>query len=216
MITILIYARPLAAPLTCDRSAVTQASRRRAQRFPRGLPADPRVDTARALGTGLAGAGLAALRAAVVLVALVAPPSEVVARLVATVDLAAGFFGAAAVVAALFGLAVGLTDAVARLDAVPVFAGGLAGLVGVAGLRAVPAAGDAPLADAGLAGAVLADAASPAAGFAAADVPDPARALAAAVFDGFGAARTAGVDAGATLLARLPALAATSSCAGTS
>lgn len=134
------------------------------------------------MATGLAGAGLAALRAAVVLVALVAPPSEVVARLVATVDLAAGFFGAAAVVAALFGLAVGLTDAVVRLDAVPVLAGVLAGLVGVAGLLA---AGDVPLADAG-----LADAALPAAvfAFAAADLPDPARALEAAVFAGFGAA----------------------------
>lgn len=174
----------------CDRSAVTQASRRRAQRFPRGLPADPRVDAARALATGLVGAGLAAVRAAVVLVALAAPPSDVVARLVATVDLAAGFFGAAAVVAALFGLAVGLADAVARLGAAPVFAGVLAGLAGVAGLRAVPAAGDARLADAGLAGAVLADAALPAAvfAFAAADVPDPARALEAAVFAGFGAA----------------------------
>ncbi|MBB3843629.1 hypothetical protein [Xanthomonas arboricola] len=126
---------------------------------------------------------MATLRAAVVLVALVVPPSEVVARLVATVDLAAGFFGAAAVVAALFGLAVGLADAVARLGAVPVFAGVLAGLAGVAGLRAVPAAGDARLADAG-----LADAALPAAVFAAADLPDPARALAAAVFAGFGAA----------------------------
>lgn len=170
------------------------------------------MDAGRALAVVvLAGAGLAA-RAAV---GLVSPRSAVVARLLAAAGLEAGDFGAAVVVAALFGLAVGLTETLVRLDAVPVVAGVLAALVGVAGLRGVLAAGEARRADTGLADAGWADAALGAAVFADADRGDPARSLD-AVFEDFGAVCTAGADAGVTLLARLLALAVTSSWAGAS